>query len=356
MLPADSTSVKGRFDGAEFRYDDVVSRFFQRGSRYWVRTDGADGRLADFEIKYTFGIYPLQQYLIEQPGGRMQALSIAWDAREKTAGGQRWLHLYPGQHIRHGDELHWTGRQQNWNFMCADCHSTNVRKNYDPAANRFQTTWSEIDVACEACHGPGSKHIAWAHNTSVPSNARSADNGLPVHLTERRDVTWTIDPNTLKPVRSTRRVTAREIDTCAHCHSRRAQIADGYQAGAPLLDFYEPATLDPTLYFADGQQRDEVYNYGSFLQSRMAYAGVTCSDCHEPHSAALRAAGNALCVRCHTASRYDAPEHHHHKAGGAGSACIACHMPTRTYMQIDARQDHSFRVPRPDLTATIGAP
>lgn len=184
----------------------------------------------------------------------------------------------------------------------------------------------------------------------------SADNGLTVQLTERRDVAWTIDPNTLKPVRSRPRMTAREIDTCAQCHSRRAQIADGYKAGAPLLDFYEPATLEPPLYFADGQQRDEVYNYASFLQSRMAHAGVTCSDCHEPHASTLRADGNALCARCHAASRYDAPEHHHHKADSAGAACVACHMPARTYMQIDARRDHSLRVPRPDLTLTTGAP
>jgi predicted CXXCH cytochrome family protein len=356
MLPADSTSVKGRFDGVEFRDDEVPSRFFQRDGRYWVRTDGADGKLADFEIKYTFGIYPLQQYLIEQPGGRLQALTIAWDSRERSAGGQRWLHLYPGQHIRHGDELHWTGRQQNWNFMCADCHSTNVRKNYDPAADRFQTTWSEINVACEACHGPASKHVQWAGTTPVQSSARSDDNGLTIHLTERRDVAWTIDPNTLKPVRSTPRTTARELDACAHCHSRRTQIADGYEPGAPLLDFYEPATLDSPLYFDDGQQRDEVYNHASFLQSRMAHAGVTCSDCHEPHTVTLRAEGNELCARCHTPARYDAPGHHHHKAGGAGSACVACHMPARTYMLIDSRRDHSLRVPRPDLTATTGAP
>ena len=130
MQPANPTSVKGGFDNVRFRYDDVVSTFFQRDGRYWVRTDGPDGKLADFEIKYTFGVDPLQQDLIELPRGRVQALSIAWDTRPKSAGGQRWFHLYPGEHIRHGDELHWTQRQQNWNFMCADCHSTNLRKQY----------------------------------------------------------------------------------------------------------------------------------------------------------------------------------------------------------------------------------
>jgi len=162
MQIADGTTVLGDFADRRFVYGAITSTFFQREGRYMVRTDGPDGKLADFEIKYTFGVRPLQQYLIELLGGRLQALSIAWDARPREAGGQRWLHLYPNQKIDYRDELHWTRRQQNWNYMCADCHSTNVRKSYDPAAARYATTWSEINVACEACHGPGSRHVAWA--------------------------------------------------------------------------------------------------------------------------------------------------------------------------------------------------
>ena len=356
MQPASRESVKGRFEGDRFRYDDIVSTFFQRDGRFWVRTDGPDGRPTDFEVKYTFGVSPLQQYLLELPGGRLQALSIAWDARPANAGGQRWFHLYPGQHVAHGDELHWTGRQQNWNFMCADCHSTNVRKNYDPAGGTFRTAWSELNVACEACHGPGSRHVAWARETSAAARAAARDNGLTVHLTERRGVAWTNDPRTMIPVRSAPRTTSREIDVCAPCHSRRAPLAEGYAPGAPLLDFYDPAPLEASLYYADGQQREEVYTYASFLQSRMAQAGVTCSDCHEPHAGTLRAAGNALCTRCHAPARYDTPAHHHHQPSAAGAACVECHMPARTYMRIDPRRDHSLRVPRPDLSVSLGVP
>jgi predicted CXXCH cytochrome family protein len=352
MQPATADSVKGRFDGRSFRDDKAVSTFFQRDGRYWVRTDGPDGALADFEVRDTFGVSPLQQYLIELPNGRVQALSVAWDTRPASAGGQRWFSLYPGQRIAHTDPLHWTQRMQNWNFMCADCHSTDVRKSYDAASDSFHTTWREINVACEACHGPGSTHVAWARQAT----RSGSDNGLTVSLTERRGVTWTIDSATQDVARSTPRTTTREIDVCAQCHSRRAQIADGYRPGAPLLDFYEPATLTSPLYYADGQQQDEVYVYGSFLQSRMAHAGVTCSDCHDPHTATLRADGNALCTRCHAPARYDVPAHHHHASASAGTSCVACHMPARTYMQIDARRDHSLRVPRPDLTMTTGAP
>ena len=353
MQPADSKSVLGDFNHIRFTHANVTSTFFRRDDRFFVRTDGADGTLQDFEVKYTFGVSPLQQYLIELPGGRTQALSVAWDTRPKDQGGQRWFHLYPGETIDHTDALHWTGRQQNWNFMCADCHSTNVRTGYDPAGDRFQTMWSAINVGCEACHGPGSRHVTWARS---PAASRPSDNGLTVHLLERRNVEWTLEPGTLRPVRSAPRTTSTEIDVCARCHSRRAQIAEGYNAGASLEDYYVPELIMPGLYYADGQQRDEVYTYGSFLQSRMAHAGVTCADCHEPHSQRRRAAGNQLCVQCHAPTKYETAAHHFHAAQSAGAQCVSCHMPSTTYMLVDARRDHSFRVPRPDRSVRIGVP
>jgi tetratricopeptide (TPR) repeat protein len=353
MQVADSESVLGDFGDASVTYGDVTSAFFRRDGRFWVRTDGADGTIQDFEVKYTFGVSPLQQYLIELPGGHVQALSIAWDARPKSDGGHRWFHLYPGDRIDHTDELHWTGRQQNWNFMCADCHSTNVRKAYDPASDRFQTTWSEINVGCEACHGPGSQHVVWAR--SAPGS-RPNENGLTVHFFERSGVRWTLDAATRQPKRSEPRTTTIEIDVCAQCHARRAQIAEGYSAGAPFEDYYVPELITPGLFYADGQQRDEVYIYGSFLQSRMAHAGVTCADCHEPHSQRLRAPGNEMCGRCHAPLTYDSPAHHFHKEQSAGAQCVSCHMPQTTYMVVDRRRDHSIRVPRPDRSVRMGVP
>ena len=162
MQHASEQAVLGDFGGAKFRYAGIESTFFRRDGKFFVRTDGPDGKLADFEVKYAFGVDPLQQYLVEFPDGRLQALSIAWDARPKASGGQRWFHLYPKEKIDFRDELHWTKRSQNWNFMCADCHSTNLRKAYDAATDRFKSTWSEISVGCEACHGPGSAHVEWA--------------------------------------------------------------------------------------------------------------------------------------------------------------------------------------------------
>ena len=356
MQLAQPGTVLGDFNTVAFTYANVTSTFSRRDGTFWVRTDGSDGTLQDFELKYTFGVYPMQQYLSELPDGRVQALSIAWDARPKSEGGQRWFHLYPDEKITAGDELHWTGRNQNWNFMCADCHSTNVRKGYDAESNRFQTTWSEMSVGCEACHGPGSRHASWARASGWLRRLAWADNGLTVQLTERRGVTWAMDVRGGAPIRSRPRTTSREIVACAPCHSRRQQIAEGYRAGAALQDYYIPSFLTSGLYYPDGQQRDEVYTYGSFLQSRMEHAGVTCADCHEPHSGTLRASGNPLCTQCHSAAKYDASTHHFHRPETAAATCVSCHMPAASFMVVDRRRDHSIRVPRPDRTMTMGVP
>ena len=357
MQVAGETTVLGDFADRRFVHDGITSTFFRREGRFMVRTDGPDGKLDDFEIKYTFGVRPLQQYLIELSGGRLQALSIAWDARPREAGGQRWFHLYPNQKIDYRDELHWTRRQQNWNYMCADCHSTNVRKSYDPASAHYATTWSEINVACEACHGPGSRHVAWAGAARPGRTYDTSDpKGLTVLLRERRGVQWAIDPTSGNARRSVARTTAVELGVCAQCHSRRSQISSDYAPGRPFLDHYLPALLTPPLYWPDGQQRDEVYTWGSFLESRMHAAGVVCSDCHEPHGQKLRAPGNQVCAQCHAPAKYDATAHHFHRAGGPGAACAGCHMPAARYMLIDPRHDHSLRVPRPDQSVALGVP
>jgi tetratricopeptide (TPR) repeat protein len=354
MQVADERTVLGDFSAVKFSHGGVTSEFFRRDGKFMVRTDGPDGRLADFEVRHTFGVYPLQQYLIELPGGHVQALSIAWDARPRDQGGQRWFHLYPGERLASDDELHWTQRQQNWNFMCSDCHSTDVRKSYDAAAGTFATRWAEISVGCEACHGPGSRHVEVARTAG--GDPAAASGGLTVAFDERRAAAWVIDPATGNAARTVPRATSKELDVCAQCHARRGQFSDDYEPGRPFTDFYLPTLLEPALYYPDGQQRDEVFNWGSFLSSRMYDKGVTCGDCHDPHDGKLLAPGNAVCGQCHAAAKYDAPSHHFHEPGTPGAACASCHMKTETYMVVDPRHDHSFRIPRPDRTVSLGTP
>jgi predicted CXXCH cytochrome family protein len=360
MDHATEKTVLGDFNDASFDYFGVHSRFFRKDGKFLVETDGRDGKLAIFEVKYTFGIDPLQQYLIEFPDGRIQALPIAWDTRPKDQGGQRWFHLYPNEQIKHDDVLHWTKLNQNWNFMCAECHSTGVRKNYDAAHDRFHTTWAEISVGCEACHGQGSRHVAWAQNQDSwwPFGKREdKSEGLAVRFDERSDVTWRHDPKTGNPQRNfPPAILRKEVETCGLCHARRGQFSEDWVPGQWLSDTHVVSDLSRGLYYADGQMRDEVYNYGSFEQSRMFSAGVTCSDCHDPHSAKLKAPGDGVCLQCHSPDKYAAASHHHHEAATAPIACASCHMPMHNYMVVDWRHDHSLRIPRPDLSVKLGTP
>jgi len=251
--------------------------------------------------------------------------------------------------------LHWTQRQQNWNFMCSDCHSTEVRKNFDATANTFATTWTEISVGCEACHGPGSHHVDLARR-AASGGAEPASGGLTVTFDERRGAAWVIDPATGNAARTAPRATSKELDVCAQCHARRGQFSNDYRPGEPFTDHYLPALLTEGLYHPDGQQLDEVFNWGSFLSSRMHEQGVTCGDCHDPHGGKLHAPGNAVCAQCHAAAKYDTPAHHFHEPDTAGATCASCHMKTDTYMVVDPRHDHSFRIPRPDRTGALGTP
>lgn len=353
MQEANDETVLGDFTGATFIKDGVESRFFRREGKYWIKTEGPDGRPAEFEVQYTFGLAPLQQYLIALPGGRYQAFGIAWDARPLKDGGQRWFHLYPDQVLKAGDSLHWTGIDQNWNYQCAWCHSTNLQKNYDAGSRTFHTRWSEINVGCEACHGPASRHLVWAADRGNPG--ADPGKGFATNFDDRRRVTWPMGPDG-QALRSEPRKSSKEVDACATCHSRRQQFSSDKDAASRLFDAFRPSLLEAGLYHSDGQQRDEVYKYGSFAQSKMYAAGVTCSDCHDPHSGKLYKSGNAVCGQCHAPEKFDTAAHHNHPPGGKGAQCTACHMPTTTYMGVDERHDHSLRIPRPDRSIVLGMP
>lgn len=362
MQPATASTVAGDFDGATFTYGGVTSSFF-RGpgpdNDFRVRTDGPDGKLHDYRITHTFGIEPLQQYLVELPGGRLQALGICWDTRPRESGGQRWFHLYPTGAVDHRSFLHWTSPLQNWNSSCAECHSTNLQKNYRGAEVGYQTTWSEIDVSCEACHGPGSRHVDGLQQATLADGDRphsSANSGFEVGLGRKSSAAWTFEANAPTARRTPPPESRAQVEACGRCHARSERIVTDYVYGRPLEDTHRLALLDAGLYHADGQILDEAYEYGSFVQSAMYHAGVTCTDCHDPHSARLRLEGNATCSPCHRPDVFDTAAHHFHPEGSASASCVGCHMPSRDYMVVDPRHDHGFRVPRPDLSAALGVP
>ena len=348
MQVANDSTVLGNFDGEIFKYAGMSSVFEKREGRFFVQTEGPEGALEEYEILYTFGVNPLQQYLIQLEGGRYQALSIAWDTRSVEKGGGRWFHLYPDQKIDYKDPLHWTKPLQNWNRMCAFCHSTGLRKHYDLKGDDYETQWAEIDVSCEACHGPGSSHVLWAANGS---------RGDPLLRTLSNDnAKWIMNFENGISARQPERTEHLEIETCASCHSHRSQLMERNDDSQLFLDSYNLSLLREPLYYSDGQIKDEVYVYGSFLQSKMYRKGVTCQDCHNPHSLTVPGETNAVCGSCHLAERFNSVGHTFHEPGTRGSACVDCHMPETTYMVVDRRRDHSLRIPRPDLTVLTGTP
>jgi tetratricopeptide (TPR) repeat protein len=356
-LPGPATVV-GDFNDAAFSDGDITSRFSTSEAggetKYSIHTQGPDGKIAKFPVSYTFGFEPLQQYLIDLPGGRKQALTIAWDAKN-----HRWFSLYPGRQFEPDDWLHWTQRGQSWNSNCAECHSTNLQKNYDLKSDTYRTTWSDLNVNCEACHGPGSRHVEWATASHLKrwwSGHGEHDKGLLLTLRDPHRA-WGFDAQARPAlIGESDRDPSVQVEMCAQCHARRGPVSAEFRHGDSFLDHYMPQLLQENIYHPDGQILDEVYEYGSFLQSKMYHHGVRCTDCHNPHSGRLIAMGNALCVRCHLPAKYDAPQHHFHPPGTAGTSCIECHMPSRTYMVVDPRRDHSLRIPRPDLSVKLGTP
>lgn len=342
MKPAEDEYVLGEFKGESFEHFGLKSRFFKEDKNYFVETENSLGELETFKVLYTFGYYPLQQYLVDVGGGRLQALLTAWDSRPTSEGGQRWFHLYPEEKLGFEDPLHWTGAYFNWNSRCADCHSTNLERNYLDETKGYATTWSEINVACEACHGPGGAHAQEGNADLIKSLKSEIVWSFNDHHTAQNSVG--IQKAKLSP----------QTSACGSCHSRRAMT--GKALGKEFYDDHILSLIDSPLYYPDGQIHDEVFVLGSFMQSKMFQAGVSCTNCHDPHDLKLKAKGNNVCLQCHQTSVFDSPKHHHHKLGSKGAECVNCHMPETNYMVIDPRRDHSIRIPRPDLSLQYDVP
>lgn len=330
MMPANDSTIAGNFNNAVYTADGVTSRFFKRENKFYINTQSADGNNADFEVLYTFGFKPLQQYLIAFPGGRMQAARVSWDVEKK-----RWFNQYANTKIDFRDWLHWTKGGQNWNTMCADCHSTNLQKNYMPESDSFHTTYSIMNVSCENCHGGGSVHINYVESKEY----------IPGKIKGNYLITGSSDKSNTS-----------QLNMCAPCHARKSNIAATFLHTGELMDNIIPQIPSTDFFYADGQVNEEDYTYTSFLQSKMYHNNVKCSNCHNPHSGKILFPNNQLCGQCHSKEKYDTPSHTNHLTNSSGASCISCHMPGKLYMGVDYRHDHSFRVPRPDISVKENIP
>ncbi|MDR1959065.1 MAG: tetratricopeptide repeat protein [Planctomycetaceae bacterium] len=303
-------------------------RMYRENGKYMTDTD-----LGMFEVRFTLGIRPLQQYLVLLDGGRIQCLPTAWNSAEK-----RWYHLYPKEQILKDDPLHWSKPLQNWNYMCADCHTTRFSKNFNPQTQTYDSAFTEIHVGCQSCHGPCGKHVTAAKSHGFKT---SWDAGVSKEV-------FLLSQNNPQAT----------LGSCALCHTRRHLLRDGTKPPEqPVLDWFIPEMMDQATYYPDGQLLEEAFEFGSFTQAKMYHKGVTCTNCHEPHKLTLRYEGNKLCTQCHSPMIYDTVQHHFHKdAARPGTMCVECHFPQSDYMVADSRRDHSIRKPSPDLTLAAGVP
>lgn len=333
--------VDGKLDGAAFEPPKEIKAGTQVSEAHVVdgklalTTAGLKSAKETFTPERVIGVDPLRQFLVAAPGGRFQTMELAWDPHK-----QEWFDVYGNEDRQPGEWGHWTGRGMTWNQMCASCHNTRVRKNYEAKDDSYHTTMAEMTVGCEACHGPMKAHVEW-------QKAYPQKKG---------------DPNLVKLSRD------QVLDTCGTCHARRVELTGDFVPGDKFFDHFALSIPDESeLFYPDGQVHDEDYEFTSFLGSKMHAAGVRCMDCHEPHTSKNLVEGNALCMRCHgspvpvvqgvaVAPQIIDPDHSFHKVGTPGSRCVDCHMPETTYMQRHARRDHGFTIPDPLLTKEHNIP
>jgi len=302
-----------------------------------LATFPVDAGAAPATVDLILGHLPAWQPLVPRPGGRWQPHELAYDPVRKD-----WFSIFGDERRQEGEWGHWTGRGMNWNSMCAHCHMTGFTKGYDAATDIFHSTWVEHGVGCIQCHGPtGSDH----------GRATAAGAGAATH----------------PPFHGDR---SRMMQTCAPCHARNEPLTADFQPGDSYHDHFRVTLpVEPGIFHPDGQQRDEDFNWTSVLLSRMGHAGVTCLDCHDPHTnrPILPVENNALCLQCHAppgrvqpngtrAVPIDPTAHSRHAAGSVGNQCVSCHMPTTTYMQRSPRHDHGWLKPDPLLTKELGIP
>ena len=274
--------------------------------RFQLVAQGWHGTNEPFDIARVLGVAPLRQFLIPAAGGRFQASELCFDPSHPG-----WFNVYGEEDRRPGEWGHWTGRGMNWNNMCATCHNTRLRKNYNEPTDSYSTAMAEMGVGCEACHGPMAAHNAW----------------------QAKHPNQTGDPAVRKITRD------QMFSVCGQCHARRAELTGEFRPGDAFSDHHQLSIPDETeLFYPDGQIHDEDYELTAFLGSKMHLAGVRCVDCHEPHTGKTRVAGNLLCMTCHGALTNSAPKidlvtHSRHPVGSRGDFCTDCHMPQTVYMQ-----------------------
>ena len=296
--------------------------------------DVATGKV--YTVGGVIGREPLVQYLLRWKDGGLQTPSAAWDVKRKE-----WFDVFRddalqqargGAQRQPGEWGHWTGRGMNWESQCAWCHMSGFRKNYDVAKDTFNATWQEPGITCIQCH--------------KVSATPDAEDGCLVARSDRK----------LTP--------EQHDDNCASCHARREELTGTFTVGDRFdVHFRLELPKVPGVFHPNGLQLEEDYSETSFRLHKMGRTGVTCYDCHDPHSGKVTrpTENDELCLQCHGTNKSIngvlAPQVGHNRlCGGKAMPCIECHMPKMTYMGRDPRRDHALHWPDPRMSIELGVP
>ncbi|WP_299496608.1 tetratricopeptide repeat protein [uncultured Shewanella sp.] len=396
MQIANNDTVLGDFNQYLFTNGKSWTRFNHDSTGFYMETGLTDQQGQRYPVPFVFGFDPLQQLLVDIGDGRLQAYTVAWDARPKDKGGQIWYDLYEDAH-QPNSPFYWKGQFNNWNTRCAQCHSTDLTRGYDLTTDSYNTQWSQPNVSCEACHGSASDHLTLQNSlkddnkpelpphsgfnkplerkplfTLTPEESTASLTTLLTSTlafnTSLHSQTITEDIAPTDPSHSNRfplSLDKGQASQCILCHSRRHTLIEG-QGDNNIHQEIIPRLALPRLYHRDGQIQDEVFVYGSFSQSKMAAAGVVCSHCHNPHSNKLISQNNSLCTQCHQSQIFNSQAHtlhptpsevaHKEVAHKNTPMCIDCHMPSEIYMGVDTRRDHRFQIPNPWVNEALKTP
>jgi hypothetical protein len=95
MQQATPATVLGDFAAAPLSFAGETTSFRRDGDRFLLTSEGLDGAPHELPVRYTFGVWPLQQLLVPGDRGRLHSPLVSWDSRDAATGGQRWFRLRP---------------------------------------------------------------------------------------------------------------------------------------------------------------------------------------------------------------------------------------------------------------------
>jgi predicted CXXCH cytochrome family protein len=342
--PADTAAVIGDFSNVSFTGNGRAYRTEERGGKRFISVSHGGRPFKTFEVNYTLGAKRFQGYLSRLPDGGLYVLPAFWHIAQK-----RWIDWKEITPVPDGNH----DLRQIWNVTCFNCHATNLDARFDVASKTYNTSWSEMGLGCEACHGPGKPHIA---------------------LMEEWKRTGKPSPKAPIGIFAPRGAAPRQVfDMCAYCHGNKNNLFLGFTPGDRLEEYALPFLVSQPMpsddpqgdFWPDGRPSRFNRPQALTLSGCFMKGNVTCTNCHVAHGSRQEhslkvsiAESDRLCTQCHEplSAAENVERHTRHPLKSQGSRCIECHMSDVNWRLLIRRRDHTFAAPVPEMTAKYGVP